>query len=1088
MWSRFFNCLIALLLAELLLIEPPLQAMENRDYATAPSSPSVAQIATILLAQASGYDAGIAVGNTLYNQFGSSTPTPPPTPSDPWRGQSLSDNANSVMPMVIPPTQDPACGTDLDCITTQSLGNPYYTDDPQDSARRNRLGQDVATGAQASDVPGNVTQTIQGRATSPYSWSFGATSTLVDSIQRTMPSNLTADSGCRSIPFCAQPTTTSTEQTCTLTQSFDQMSCTETWAIIDNQPPVFTDGCATYKQSPWFARESVCLDAPDTPRCRPYQQTRQYTSCIDHWLDIGLSQEGNTIVLQKWDATPGTHSNCGADSFELDHIPIETFDGPPSITVTATGPCNGSATVALGDRIRLFDCTQSYHKTNTITWTGNLVKCLDCWSRKRTFGKFTTESSTCGPLEAGGCTPTGQECLTEDCAQANKTYTCQTPGECGQWKPAVVCSACIPDPPNPPRCIDETYPPNSDFGIAAAAMEGSVTMAKDKDGGPKFFPGEVQECKDNALVDCCGSGETIAADIMKGIEAAELAYSVISKAVAFYQAYQAGQTAWQLLSTVFMGASLTFAVIGVVVTIAIQVLMTLIQCTEKDIEASTKKELRVCHRIGRYCSVKALICLEHNTAYCCFSTVLARIIQEQARAQLGISWGDPEDPDCRGLTATELQTVDWSKIDLTEYLQDLSSRMAWPDATSSQTASDQAAAVDLITPAGDAVINSGSLARRVQGDIAPPGGWTITDTSRATLTVTVLGSGTVTVSPGNGSCSASTCQLSVPADQPLTITATALAGSTFSGWSGLCTGTHPCTATIATAASLTATFTATNVLLAISIAGQGTVTIASSAEGVPASQTCSPPSCTFSFPPSADVTLTATPTAPASTFTSWGGACTGIAPCALTLIGSKSVIASFSGTPVITSLTADVTFPVPAGTIMTWTASTTGGSPPVQYRYIRVDGGTDVLVQDWSTFASYTWTTTPSSVGDHTLKLLVRNSGSPADFEDYRETPTFTIMPPLQVTSASPSSGSRGTLVTVTLSGDGFRTGDSVFFTRTGNPIPGITVSGVTAPSPTQLTFTLTIDIAASTGFVDITVADPAGTSATGLSLFTITP
>jgi hypothetical protein len=41
----------------------------------------------------------------------------------------------------------------------------------------------------------------------------------------------------------------------------------------------------------------------------------------------------------------------------------------------------------------------------------------------------------------------------------------------------------------------------------------------------------------------------------------------------------------------------------------------------------------------------------------------------------------------------------------------------------------------------------------------------------------------------------------------VTLTATASAGSTFTGWSGACTGTGSCVVTMSAAKSVTATFT-----------------------------------------------------------------------------------------------------------------------------------------------------------------------------------------------------------------------------------------------------------------------------------------
>jgi conjugal transfer mating pair stabilization protein TraN len=50
---------------------------------------------------------------------------------------------------------------------------------------------------------------------------------------------------------------------------------------------------------------------------------------------------------------------------------------------------------------------------------------------------------------------------------------------------------------------------------------------------------------------------------------------------------------------------------------------------------------------------------------------LARIINEQGRPQLDIGWGTAESPDCRGLSPEEFQSIDFSQIDLSEYIDDM---------------------------------------------------------------------------------------------------------------------------------------------------------------------------------------------------------------------------------------------------------------------------------------------------------------------------------------------------------------------------------------------------------------------------------
>ena len=47
-----------------------------------------------------------------------------------------------------------------------------------------------------------------------------------------------------------------------------------------------------------------------------------------------------------------------------------------------------------------------------------------------------------------------------------------------------------------------------------------------------------------------------------------------------------------------------------------------------------------------------------------------RVIQEQGRAQLGLSFGTAKNPDCRGLNLEEIQRINWDKIDWSEVIKD----------------------------------------------------------------------------------------------------------------------------------------------------------------------------------------------------------------------------------------------------------------------------------------------------------------------------------------------------------------------------------------------------------------------------------
>ncbi|MEM4440926.1 MAG: conjugal transfer protein TraN, partial [Desulfurococcaceae archaeon] len=88
-------------------------------------------------------------------------------------------------------------------------------------------------------------------------------------------------------------------------------------------------------------------------------------------------------------------------------------------------------------------------------------------------------------------------------------------------------------------------------------------------------------------------------------------------------------------------------------------------CKNEEKALKKMREAGLCVYVGKYCSnrLRALgvrICLEEKRAYCCFNSNLARIFQQCARSQLGISWGSGKNPNCRGLTVEEFSSVDLS--------------------------------------------------------------------------------------------------------------------------------------------------------------------------------------------------------------------------------------------------------------------------------------------------------------------------------------------------------------------------------------------------------------------------------------------
>jgi conjugal transfer mating pair stabilization protein TraN len=114
--------------------------------------------------------------------------------------------------------------------------------------------------------------------------------------------------------------------------------------------------------------------------------------------------------------------------------------------------------------------------------------------------------------------------------------------------------------------------------------------------------------------------------------------------------------------------------------LAIQ-LSGILDCEQAEQILAMKRDNRLCHGIGSYCSSRLPIirlCVETTESYCCFNSRLARILNEQGRGQLGRGWGGPQNPDCGGFTVTQLQSLDFSRMNLSEFYAEIAPTL--PDA------------------------------------------------------------------------------------------------------------------------------------------------------------------------------------------------------------------------------------------------------------------------------------------------------------------------------------------------------------------------------------------------------------------------
>ncbi len=184
------------------------------------------------------------------------------------------------------------------------------------------------------------------------------------------------------------------------------------------------------------------------------------------------------------------------------------------------------------------------------------------------------------------------------------------------------------------------------------------------------------------------------------------------------------------------------------------------------------------------------------------------------------------------------------------------------------TPADGSAAVHMRLPASGSSASTSSLRL-----VAPP--------DDAAILVSWAGDGNGTTSGPGISCPGD-CTEIFDLNETITLTASADNGSTFTGWSGACTGTGSCTVVLDRDKTVTATFEK-NAAILVSAQGNGSV----SGPGI----SC-PGDCTEIFDLNESITLTATPDSD-STFTGWSGDCSGIGSCTVVLSRDRSVTGNF---------------------------------------------------------------------------------------------------------------------------------------------------------------------------------------------------
>ena len=91
-------------------------------------------------------------------------------------------------------------------------------------------------------------------------------------------------------------------------------------------------------------------------------------------------------------------------------------------------------------------------------------------------------------------------------------------------------------------------------------------------------------------------------------------------------------------------------------------------CSASERELARERHDGNTHYLGKRCAKKTFfgICIRREKVWCTFGSKLGRILQEQGRGQLGRGWGD-----CRGFTVAEIERIDFDRLDLSEFTENM---------------------------------------------------------------------------------------------------------------------------------------------------------------------------------------------------------------------------------------------------------------------------------------------------------------------------------------------------------------------------------------------------------------------------------
>lgn len=401
---------------------------------------------------------------------------------------------------------------------------------------------------------------------------------------------------------------------------------------------------------------------------------------FDHFDYVYESESATPIVTDTWD-----NGCAGYEARVPPGLLPPDGDAAPLVPLEPTGPgpidkCERASSV----------CTQP-KQTRIIN---DLPVTRNCWQYTNTFNCVNLDPrSDCNqPRFGDSCQQNGPPvCIDYDAFIV--------PQVCNAYRYSFLCQENIQQTQTVANCTgqqycengtcwDTGYPPDKDYAMAVTATEIGREGGLYMNPNLRVFSGVDCRCTKKlfGLVNCCTRSGLRTAGMFTNLavelglrpqnprDASSYSFDVLfaTQKPGFF-GFNPQMSPIQFIESTIPGFWQMMA--------PIWQLTGLVDCSDDEKALALRRDSRLCVDIGEYCSRRLPIirtCIEQTHSYCCFNSHLARIINEQGRAQLGKGWGSAESPDCSGFSIAEIQRLDFSRMDFSEFYAEVVAQV--PDA------------------------------------------------------------------------------------------------------------------------------------------------------------------------------------------------------------------------------------------------------------------------------------------------------------------------------------------------------------------------------------------------------------------------